>query len=174
MKKLIPIILIIVIAFSMSACSSKETYTEISGVQKGETYEITPPSGWKMGNADGVIAYVPADFPETPSYISVDVGADPIVAELKNNQSTVEAQVTEALTSSYGESASFDLFEESVIGGVDCIHTRVSYSSEDGQVVQDQYSADSSSGSVIITFVNIGDDDFSEEFAACFDSISIN
>lgn len=176
-KKIIAIIsLAAVVLLCFSACAEKYA-KDVDGVYVGETFEIYPPQEWRYNTAKkNQVIFCTADYPtDSASYISVGYTNEPQLEAIRQYKNDVMDEIIASLESQLGtdSKASIEIFEDCTVNGYDCVHVKTSYLNNGTAFTQDQYTFDSSAGSVTVCFTQDSGIDYSAEFKTALDSIVI-
>ena len=174
MKKLTAILLLISMITVLSGCANNDSVEQV-GAFETDYYSISVPNGWIRTVAENNIVFMTKDYPEHPSYIMIGTSSDNQVDELIKNKDIVIEQVKKQMVEKVGETANADVpvYEEIEVNGARCVHTILTYTADGNNVLQDQYSFDTSAGGATFTYASIGSDDFKAEFEKSIASIEI-
>lgn len=179
MKKYLAFILVLLMAFAFSGCKGKDSgYAQkLEGTYVADTFEIDAPENWRVNaSQNNVTIFCTEDYPEDiASYISVGVTEEAQLDILDGYKGSIKAQIISSLESQLGEDCGADVikYEKENVNGFDCMHIVTSYSAEDGNFNQDQYTFDSSKGSVTVCFNIALDEDVNEMFEKSLSSLVI-
>ena len=163
-------------ALALSGCAEKWA-KDVDGTYVGDTFEIYPPQEWKYneGKTNQVI-FCTEDYPtDSASYISVGYTDEAQLEVTRKYKDDVQSGIISSLTEQLGDDceAKILVFEDTTVNGFDCIHCTTSYLNEGVAFTQDQYTFDSSKGSVTVCFCQDSGEDFSADFKTALDSIVI-
>ncbi len=176
MRKLKFLISSLLIIFLFTACSSQEVAEEVfEGEYEGLAIEITPPEGWTAKSYETGVAFAPLSSTEMLSTITVQEHTNHILDEMLENKDSVKQGVIDEFSAlSEDINVSFETFEERVYNGERALYVLLNYTYNGTQIKQEQIVMDTSTGSVSLTFSQVGEEDFEEEYEEVIASIKIS
>jgi hypothetical protein len=176
-KALVLVLLISVTAISFSGCYSHTYASKQEGTYVGDTFELSVPDGWmKNERYENQVIFCTKDYPDDcASYISVGYSDEGQLDVLKKYEDSIKEEMISYLEEQLGDDceATIYTYEDTTVNGYECVHIVSSYKSDNVVYTQDQYTFDSSTGSVVFCYTRAGADDLAEAYQESIDSIVI-
>lgn len=165
----------LVLILSFGGCTTGKNAVKQEGTYIADTFELSVPEGWMRNDSQERTVFLTKDYPTTASYIAVGATDETQLKELEDYKDNIISNIKSQLTKQLGDSASPEVtvYEKTTVNGYDCMHIVTDYSSSDKKFKQDQYTFDTSKGSVTVTYVTAEDEDFAAEFSASLSSLVI-
>lgn len=176
-KSVLLTVMIAAICISFTGCYSNTYAVKQEGTYVGDTFELSVPEGWMRNERyENQVVFCTKDYPDDcASYISVGYSDEEQLDVLRKYKDSIKDQIIEGLEEKLGEDcgATVYTYEDAEINGYDCVHIVTSYVSENLTYTQDQYTFDSSKGSVTFCYTRAGADDYVDAFNESINSIVI-
>ncbi len=170
-------VMIAAVCLSFTGCYSHTYATKQEGTYVADTFELSVPDGWMRNERyENQVVFCTKDYPDDcASYISVGYTDEKQLDVLREYQDSIKEQIVSGLEEKLGEDckATVYTYEDAEVNGYDCVHIVTSYINENLTYTQDQYTFDSSAGSVTFCYTRAGADDYAEAFEESINSIVI-
>jgi hypothetical protein len=165
----------ILLCLMFSGCGKTNAAVKQEGTYVADTYELSVPDGWMRNESQANMVFVPKDYPDTASYISIGTTDETQIEELMTYKNSVIANIVSQMTEQLGDEAKPQVktYEKVQVNSYDCVHVVTAYYNDGFLFEQDQYTFDSSSGSVTVTYVNAVGEDFADAFSESLATVVI-
>lgn len=174
MKKLISVLLILCLCLSFAGCSANLGKVQ-EGAFEGDGFSLTVPSGWhRNDDQKGALAFLPDGYNDYHhSYISVSWTSENRLDTIELYEETLQKELASQYESTLGENATYTIgnFERSELDGKECYYVLSYFVKDELAYKQEQYTFDTSFGSVTISYVLADGEDFASAFEASKKSI---
>lgn len=176
MKKLISIILILTLCLSLTGCANELGEIQ-EGVFEGDGFSLSVPAGWYYNDKQkGALAFLPEGYnDDTHSYISVSWTSENRLSTIDTYKDTLTDQLAQQYESTLGENAVYTIanFEKTELNGSPCYYLLSYFVKDELAFKQEQYTFDTSFGSVTISYVLADGEELTAEFEDSKNSIII-
>lgn len=175
-KKIIAVVLAAAaMLLVLSGCGKLNTAVKQRGPYEGVGYVMSVPDGWMRNERSERILFLKKDYPETASYIAVSTTEESQVEQLMKDKDDISEYVVKTFDEQLGEGTNTEItaYEKINVNDNDCVHVVTKFNRNDKEFTHDQYTFDTSKGSVTINYVSVSGEDFSKEYKESLDSIVI-
>ena len=167
MKKILAIILTLILCLSLTGCKSELGEVQ-EGVFEGDGFSLSVPSGWyRNDNQKGALAFLPDGYNKSNhSYISVSWTSENRLDTIELYEESLKKELANQYESTLGENATYTIasFERSEYEGKECYYVLSYFVKEGLAFKQEQYTFDTSFGSVTISYVLADGENFATAF----------
>lgn len=167
MKKILAIILTLLLCLSLTGCANELGEVQ-EGVFEGEGFSLSVPTGWyRNENQKGALAFLPEDYnKDNFSYISLSWTSENRIGTIGLYEDSLKKELANQYESTLGENAIYTIanFEKSELNGKECYYVLSYFVKNDLAFKQEQYTFDTSFGSVTISYVLADGENFATAF----------